>query len=333
MPGVRSVALGAWVRAASVHEQRDYHGRVASARAHGVQGHGDADRQATSRSRSRRSAGRSMPIPAREHTAYQARVLDDASPGGRRCPGGSRLSAGAAGRATCASSARSCWRRSARSRTRRTISCSSCITRRCGAPIRTATRSWARARPSASSDVRDLRALHERAYHPGQTGGRRGGNVEHERLARACSTRPAGRRSRADPGRDSRPAAAAPRPRIERHVEREGAQTHVVFGSPAVAHGDPRRYTLALVSTLLGGGMSSRLFQRVREELGLAYAVYTFQIVPRRHRDARRLRRARRPRPAARGGRRHPRGAGARGGRRACRRRRSRPGRISSRDR
>ncbi len=56
-----------------------------------------------------------------------------------------------------------------------------------------------------------------------------------------------------------------------------GAQTHIVFGSPAVSHGDPRRYTLALVSTVLGGGMSSRLFQRVREELGLAYAVYTFQ--------------------------------------------------------
>ena len=48
----------------------------------------------------------------------------------------------------------------------------------------------------------------------------------------------------------------------------------------ASSHGDPRRYTLALVSTVLGGGMSSRLFQRVREELGLAYAVYTFQSFP-----------------------------------------------------
>jgi predicted Zn-dependent peptidase len=61
------------------------------------------------------------------------------------------------------------------------------------------------------------------------------------------------------------------------HVERDTTQTHLVFGAPAVAHGDPRRYALSLVSMLLGGGMSSRLFQRVREELGLAYAVYTFQ--------------------------------------------------------
>jgi len=70
------------------------------------------------------------------------------------------------------------------------------------------------------------------------------------------------------------PSAAAP---DVRHVERDGAQTHIVFGSPAIAHSDPRRYTLALISTVFGGGMSSRLFQRVREELGLAYAVYTFQ--------------------------------------------------------
>jgi len=67
------------------------------------------------------------------------------------------------------------------------------------------------------------------------------------------------------------------------HVSRDGAQTHVVFGSATVAHSDPRRYAMTLVSMLLGGGMSSRLFQRVREELGLAYSVYTFQSF---HHDA-----------------------------------------------
>ena len=48
-------------------------------------------------------------------------------------------------------------------------------------------------------------------------------------------------------------------------------------GTTAVPHDDPRRFSLLLLSMLLGGGMSSRLFQRVREELGLAYAVYTYQ--------------------------------------------------------
>jgi len=80
--------------------------------------------------------------------------------------------------------------------------------------------------------------------------------------------------------RDSSPLVS-PRPRIAapaaRHVERDGAQTHVVIGTDAVPHGDPRRFALSLLSMLLGGGMSSRLFQRVREELGLAYSVYTYQ--------------------------------------------------------
>ena len=70
------------------------------------------------------------------------------------------------------------------------------------------------------------------------------------------------------------PRAEAP---LTRHVTRDGAQTHIVAGTTAVAHGDPRRFPLLLLSMLLGGGMSSRLFQRVREELGLAYAVYTYQ--------------------------------------------------------
>jgi predicted Zn-dependent peptidase len=62
-----------------------------------------------------------------------------------------------------------------------------------------------------------------------------------------------------------------------RHIDREGHQTHIVMGSPSVAYSDPRRYAVSLIGLMLGGGMSSRLFQRVREELGLAYSVYAFQ--------------------------------------------------------
>jgi predicted Zn-dependent peptidase len=60
-------------------------------------------------------------------------------------------------------------------------------------------------------------------------------------------------------------------------VERETAQAHICMGAPTFPRSDLRRYGAILVSTALGGGMSSRLFQRVREELGLAYAIYTFQ--------------------------------------------------------
>jgi predicted Zn-dependent peptidase len=60
-------------------------------------------------------------------------------------------------------------------------------------------------------------------------------------------------------------------------VARTSAQTHLVFGTQTFGHGDARRYALLLLSNAFGGGMSSRLFQRVREELGLAYAVFSFQ--------------------------------------------------------
>jgi predicted Zn-dependent peptidase len=61
------------------------------------------------------------------------------------------------------------------------------------------------------------------------------------------------------------------------HFERDTAQTHIVIGSTVFAHSDPRRYAMSLIGMLFGGGMSSRLFQRIREELGLAYSVYSFQ--------------------------------------------------------
>jgi predicted Zn-dependent peptidase len=63
---------------------------------------------------------------------------------------------------------------------------------------------------------------------------------------------------------------------VER-APRESAQTHIVFGTDVPGHSHPDRYALVLVSSALGAGMSSRLFQKVREELGLCYSVYTYQ--------------------------------------------------------
>lgn len=57
---------------------------------------------------------------------------------------------------------------------------------------------------------------------------------------------------------------------------RELGQVHVCLGVPALAHGDPRHYAAHVLNTLLGGGMSSRLFQEIRERRGKAYSVYSF---------------------------------------------------------
>src|SRR2546430_15467912 len=57
---------------------------------------------------------------------------------------------------------------------------------------------------------------------------------------------------------------------------KDTAQTHIVFATDSIPYADRRKYALLVLSNVFGGGMSSRLFQRVREELGLAYAVYSF---------------------------------------------------------
>ena len=53
-------------------------------------------------------------------------------------------------------------------------------------------------------------------------------------------------------------------------------QVHICLGAPGIAHADPDRYAAHLLSQALGGGMSSRLFQEVRERRGKAYSVYSF---------------------------------------------------------
>ena len=53
-------------------------------------------------------------------------------------------------------------------------------------------------------------------------------------------------------------------------------QNHLTLAFPGLPYGDPRRFTLQLLSTMLGSGMSSRLWQEVREKRGLCYSIYTY---------------------------------------------------------
>ncbi len=57
---------------------------------------------------------------------------------------------------------------------------------------------------------------------------------------------------------------------------KELEQVHLVLGFPGLPYGDDDYYALGVYSTLLGGGMSSRLFQEVREKRGLVYSIYSF---------------------------------------------------------
>ncbi|MCI5616077.1 MAG: insulinase family protein [Clostridia bacterium] len=58
--------------------------------------------------------------------------------------------------------------------------------------------------------------------------------------------------------------------------KKEIEQNHLLLAFPAIPAADPRRYTLAALNNILGAGMSSRLFQRVREQSGLCYTIYSY---------------------------------------------------------
>jgi predicted Zn-dependent peptidase len=77
----------------------------------------------------------------------------------------------------------------------------------------------------------------------------------------------------AAPRRGSRRPRSSAQVRV---VPRVTEQAHLVLGVPGLVRNDPRRFTAAVLSTALGGGMSSRLFQEVREKRGLAYSVYSY---------------------------------------------------------
>jgi len=59
-------------------------------------------------------------------------------------------------------------------------------------------------------------------------------------------------------------------------IERKSEQAHLLVGVDGVDRNDPRRFAMSVLASALGGGMSSRLFQEIREKRGLAYSVYAF---------------------------------------------------------
>jgi predicted Zn-dependent peptidase len=128
----------------------------------------------------------------------------------------------------------------------------------------------------------DLRRLHGRAYVPRNSVVSAVGNLEHDAILALLD-----RHGWLEQGAAGDPPPAPPVPPALRGVERrhakDTAQTHVVFATDTVGFRDARKYAVMVLANVFGGGMSSRLFQRIREELGLAYAVYAYSTF---YRDA-----------------------------------------------
>lgn len=98
------------------------------------------------------------------------------------------------------------------------------------------------------------------------------GDLEHERLVELMA--PALSGLPVSTGRNHR-QPPSPQPGLRVH-RRDSEQVHVAMGAPGPSAKDPDRFAGALLNVILGGNMSSRLFQEVREKRGLAYAVFSY---------------------------------------------------------
>jgi predicted Zn-dependent peptidase len=126
---------------------------------------------------------------------------------------------------------------------------------------------------------RQVAGYYSRRYAPDAMVVSVAGNVRHADVVQ-CVRR--GFTERLEPGRPvpaTRSAKTAPITQPARPVHVVGddtEQANLVLGMTGLTRHDPKRFALGVLSSALGGGMSSRLFQRIREERGLAYSVYSF---------------------------------------------------------
>jgi predicted Zn-dependent peptidase len=131
---------------------------------------------------------------------------------------------------------------------------------------------------------RQIQSYYHRRYQPPSIVVAAAGNLEHGHVVRlvkeafARSDRLGG----AD-GSDGRRvvgpgAGGIPRPRTGKVKVRgkDTEQAHVVLGGPSLSREDDRRFALGVLNNVVGGGMSSRLFQEIREKRGLAYSIYSY---------------------------------------------------------
>jgi len=119
-----------------------------------------------------------------------------------------------------------------------------------------------------------IHAYWDRRYQPPATVLAAAGHVEHERVLELAEEHFGGWQG---PPVDHEYRGPAVVPRVEVKT-RDTEQAHLVFGGEALTRGDDRRFAFGLLNHVLGAGMSSRLFREIREERGLAYAVYSFRM-------------------------------------------------------
>ncbi|MFH8552686.1 M16 family metallopeptidase [Streptomyces celluloflavus] len=125
-----------------------------------------------------------------------------------------------------------------------------------------------------------IRRFYKKHYDPTHLVVTAAGNVDHTKVVRLV--RRAFEQAGALDGSAATPVAPRAGTRTIRTagavelLNRKTEQAHVILGMPGMARTDDRRWAMSVLNSALGGGMSSRLFQEVREKRGLAYSVYSY---------------------------------------------------------
>ncbi len=121
-------------------------------------------------------------------------------------------------------------------------------------------------------DAGTLKRFFRRLYQPERIVVSAAGNVDHDRFVSLLEPK-----FRAVSRGNGFPERQLPTGRSGLCVHpRDLGQLHICLGTGGLSITDPRRYAASLVGTVLGGNMSSRLFQKIREQRGLAYSVYSY---------------------------------------------------------
>jgi predicted Zn-dependent peptidase len=125
-----------------------------------------------------------------------------------------------------------------------------------------------------------INGFYRRRYTPPRIVLAAAGNLEHAGVVRLVRKALAGTPLDAGPAAPDGPRDPAKRVRTKpAHTvvrNRDTEQAHIVLGGPGIGRLDDRRFALGVLNNVLGGGMSSRLFQEIREKRGLAYSVYSY---------------------------------------------------------
>ena len=124
-----------------------------------------------------------------------------------------------------------------------------------------------------------LRAWFSHRYAPNNMVITAAGHLTHQQLVDLVAERFAKLASTTAAEAEPKPEAA---PHVTLRTKHELEQVHICMGVPALPMTDRRRFAVAVLNNVLGGGMSSRLFQNIRERQGLAYAIFSeIELLPR----------------------------------------------------